>query len=500
MDSRAIRLKLDARPVDVVAHAYAFKLTATASAVKIVASSRDNVNPDPRYKAVDVATMADVLTSIKFLGTAADSVAMVETISYIGVISKAETVAMAEVVASLGLMDRIDSATLADAVTDVRFLRSQADTLTVADALMSLGLFTCADVMTLGEGLGMLGTMPLVDAAVMAEAWAASFTSAQADSVAMADTMNVAAMYSKADAVTMADSAPTYAYLTGLLNYARPGEFWPGAAMLGSASMDTGGVAPTPPPPPPPPPPPAAQRIALLHFDDIAFSGTPAGSSVINSASGGASNPFKLGGASKGWFDPSGKWTTASPANMVHFENDPSCVVSTNSYTWDGEFGVDFWLGSRGNDTYPLLIDISANGQNTDANRIYLQVERTNQVGSTDTIRFLLFRKPTGGSMTQVLTTSTMTIANNASVMEHIVFQRRSISGTLTIEIAAKGVLLGSIADSNTYTGRIVLGGNYSSGAAIGDCYLGDMDEARVELGAPSFSAMPYTVPTAAYT
>lgn len=336
MDSRAIRLKLDARPVDVVARAYAFKLTATASAVKIVASSRDNVNPNPRYKAVDVATMADVLASIQFLGTAADAATMVDAVSYIGIVQKAETVAMVEVVASLGVMARADAATLADAVTDVRFLRDQADAVTVADALTSLGLFAKADTMTLSEGLGMLGTMPLADTAVMAEAWTARFTSAQADSVAMADTMNVAAMYSKADAVTMADSAPTYAYLTGLLNYSRPGEFWPGAAMPGSASMDTGGAAP---PPPPPPPAPALVRKNTLTSTgstgttsfDIPHGVVDAGDLVVVLVSNFADNILSVTGSAGGAYTQAVKQADdgTNPLHIFYKANHPGAANET---------------------------------------------------------------------------------------------------------------------------------------------------------------------------
>ena len=251
MDAQAVRIKADAQRVDVVAHAYAFKLTAAAAAVKIVAAAQKNLNPHPRFTMVDVATMAEVLTSIKLIGTAADATTLVDAVSYIGVVQKAETVAMVEVLASIGIMERADAATLADATTDIRFLGTAADTLNVADVLASLGLFALADTMTLGEGLAMLGWMPRADSAAMADAWAARFTAFQADSAGMAETVAAFGQQARADTATMADAA-TFACLTGLLMHARPGEFWPGAVMPGSASMDTGGTAPPPPPPPAP--------------------------------------------------------------------------------------------------------------------------------------------------------------------------------------------------------------------------------------------------------
>jgi hypothetical protein len=168
-------------PKRLAALSRAMKLAALNTAKKLVALAQVNNYPSWRYLFADIITVTDAFTA-SFVGTPVhDSVTMSDQTTASGTFTKAEVVTLSDVLTILGAMLFNDQATITDAFTS-KGLYTAADSATMTDAFVSKGLFT------------------------------------------------------KAEAVAMTD-AISIAYQTGMGDGARPGEFWPGAALLGASPM-----------------------------------------------------------------------------------------------------------------------------------------------------------------------------------------------------------------------------------------------------------------------
>lgn len=191
-------------------------------------------NPPPRYRVADGVSISDLMAELGF-SSFTDAAAVADLVNYIGTITAVDVATALDTLAEMGLQSVDDAAAVLENLQQLMFLGTQADAATAADGVITLMTSAQAEAVTMAEVVLGLFSIPFADAASAADALstALSFNPIN-DGAGTADAFTFFGKVDPVDAITAVDTSKSA--VIGLPSmWARPGEFYPGAARPGAA-------------------------------------------------------------------------------------------------------------------------------------------------------------------------------------------------------------------------------------------------------------------------